>query len=78
MLWTGTNSVGFQVLTAVVMKNTLFWNITPCSPLKANRRFGGTCRLSLQGRRIIQARNQREGGSKHKKEATFPPKRQLA
>jgi hypothetical protein len=29
-----------------------------CSPLKVNRRFGGTCRLHLQGRRISRARNQ--------------------
>jgi hypothetical protein len=28
------------------------------SPLKVNRRFGGTCRLHLQGRKISQARNQ--------------------
>jgi hypothetical protein len=38
--------------------------MTPCSPLKVNRRFGGTCRLCLQGRRISQARNQRKAGSK--------------
>jgi hypothetical protein len=25
--------VGFEVLKAVVMKSTIFWNITPCSPL---------------------------------------------
>jgi hypothetical protein len=30
------------------------------SPLKGNHRFGGTCRLHLHGRRISQARNQRE------------------
>jgi hypothetical protein len=23
-----------------VQRNTVFWNITPCSPLKVNRRFG--------------------------------------
>jgi hypothetical protein len=34
-------SVGFEVLTAVVMKNTLVWDITPTSPLKVNQRFGG-------------------------------------
>jgi hypothetical protein len=34
-------------------------NIIPCSPLKANCLFGGTCRLHLQVRRINQARNQR-------------------
>jgi hypothetical protein len=27
------NSVGFEVLTAVVMNCTIFWDITPCSPL---------------------------------------------
>jgi hypothetical protein len=32
--------VGFQVLTAVIMKNTVSWDITPCSPLKVNLRFG--------------------------------------
>jgi hypothetical protein len=39
------------------MKSTIFWDITPCSPLKVNRRFGGTC-LHLQGLRISQARKQ--------------------
>jgi hypothetical protein len=52
--------VGFKVLTAVVMKSTIFWDITPCSPLKIDWRFGGIYRLHLQGRRIIRARNQRE------------------
>jgi hypothetical protein len=52
--------VGFEVLTEVVMKSTVFWDITPCSPLKATRHFGGTCRLRLQGR-ISRARYQREG-----------------
>jgi hypothetical protein len=51
--------VGCEVLTAVV----IFWDITPCSPLKVNRRFGGTCRLHLQGRIISQARNQQESRS---------------
>jgi hypothetical protein len=27
--------VGFEVLKAVVMKSIIFWDITPCSPLKA-------------------------------------------
>jgi hypothetical protein len=50
--------VRFEVLTAVVMKSTIFWDITPCSPLKVNRRFGGMYRLHLQGRRISRGRNQ--------------------
>jgi hypothetical protein len=41
------------------MKSSVFWDIGPCSPLKVNRRFGGTYRLHLQGR-ISQARYQRE------------------
>jgi hypothetical protein len=40
------------VLAAVIMKSTIFWDLMPCSPLKANRRFGGTYRLRLQDRRI--------------------------
>jgi hypothetical protein len=31
--------VGFEVLTAVVMKCIVLWDITPCSPLKVNRRY---------------------------------------
>jgi hypothetical protein len=27
---------GFEVLTVVVMKSTVFWDITPCSLLKVN------------------------------------------
>jgi hypothetical protein len=30
-------NVGFEVLTAVVMKSSVFWDITPCSPSKANQ-----------------------------------------
>jgi hypothetical protein len=31
--------VGFEVLTAVIMRNSIFWDITPCSPLKVRPRF---------------------------------------
>jgi hypothetical protein len=34
--------VGFEVLTAVFMKSTIFWDIAPCSPLKVSRHSGGT------------------------------------
>jgi hypothetical protein len=44
-----------EVLTAVVMKSSIFYDITPCSPLKVNRRFGRTYRLNLQCRRISRA-----------------------
>jgi hypothetical protein len=32
--------VGIEVLTAVVMKSSFFWDITPCSQLEDNRHFG--------------------------------------
>jgi hypothetical protein len=35
------NLLGFEILTAVVMRSSIFWDIMPCCPLKANRRFGG-------------------------------------
>jgi hypothetical protein len=48
------NYVRFEVLGAVVVKRSVFRDITPCSPLKFNRRFGGTCHLLLQSRRLSQ------------------------
>jgi hypothetical protein len=42
------------------MKSSILRDITPCRPLKANWRFGGTCRLHLQDRSISRLRNQRE------------------
>jgi hypothetical protein len=49
---------GFEVLTAVVVKSSIFRDITPCSPLKVRRSLEGTCRLHLQGGRISQGRKQ--------------------
>jgi hypothetical protein len=46
--------VEFEVLTAVVVKVSVFWDIIKCSLLKVNRRLGQICRLHLQGRRISQ------------------------
>jgi hypothetical protein len=51
--------VGFEVLTAIVMESTIFWDIPPCSLLKVNWRFGEICPFNLLGRRISEARNQR-------------------
>jgi hypothetical protein len=45
-------------------KSSIVWDMTPRSPLKANRRFGGTCRLHPQGRIRSQGRNQLEADSK--------------
>jgi hypothetical protein len=46
------NIAGFEVLTAVIIKSSIFWDITPYSPLKVNRCFGGICHLYFQGQRI--------------------------
>jgi hypothetical protein len=39
-----------QIINNEIMKSTVFWDITSCSPVKFNRRFGGTYGLYLQGR----------------------------
>jgi hypothetical protein len=45
----------FEVLTAVIMKSSIFWTITLCSLVKVNQHFRGTCYLHLQGWRVSQA-----------------------
>jgi hypothetical protein len=45
-------TVRFEVFTAVTMKRAVFWDVAPCRN-GVNRRFGGTYRLHLQGRREI-------------------------
>jgi hypothetical protein len=44
------------------MKSTVFWDITPYSPLKVNPHFGGTYRLHLQGPRISREETSVKGG----------------
>jgi hypothetical protein len=39
--------VGFEVFTAVTMKNSVFWDVVPCEFI-LNRYFGGTYRLHPQ------------------------------
>jgi hypothetical protein len=77
--------LGYEVLTAVVMQNTVFWDITLCSPFKVNIHFGGTYHLHLQIR-ISRARFQRKKQVASTLLATFfpwrwrryvPPKRRL-
>jgi hypothetical protein len=54
--------VRVEVLTAVVMRSPVFWDVTSCSPVKVNRHYGGTCRLYLQCQRVSQAKDQHEAG----------------
>jgi hypothetical protein len=35
------NVIGFEVVTVVVMKSSVFYDIELCSPLKADQRFAG-------------------------------------
>jgi hypothetical protein len=45
-------------ITAVTMKSSSSWDMTPCSLVKVSEHFGGTYRFHLQGRTVSQARNQ--------------------
>jgi hypothetical protein len=52
-----------EVKQASIKKTTIFWDITPCSPLRVNRRFGGTYRLHILGRKMSSVRNHHESRS---------------
>jgi hypothetical protein len=56
MMVVGFSIVICEFLIEVVMKRSLFQDITLCSPLKINLRFGGTCHFHFQGPRIGQAK----------------------
>jgi hypothetical protein len=55
--------VGFEVLRAGVMQNSIFWDLTPYSPFTIKGRFRGICRNCLQSRRISAARIHHESGT---------------
>jgi hypothetical protein len=38
-----------NVLAKVKLKSSIFWDVTPCSPLNVIRRFPGTCCLHFMG-----------------------------
>jgi hypothetical protein len=60
-----TNSymfVGFEVLTAMVMKSAVFSDVKSCRPVEVHRCFGGTYYLHFQGRMVSQAIDQQESG----------------
>jgi hypothetical protein len=54
----------FEVLTAIIKKNSIFWDKMLCSLLKVIQHFRVTCHLHLQHKKISQARSQHEAGSK--------------
>jgi hypothetical protein len=47
--------VGFDVFTAVTMKNAVLLDVAP-NGFIINRRFGGTCRFHLQVKKITRVR----------------------
>jgi hypothetical protein len=60
---TVTYVVRLNKIRNTISKCSIFWDTTLYSPLKVNRRFGGTCHLHTQSRRS-QARNQHEACKK--------------
>jgi hypothetical protein len=55
--------VGFRVLTAIVMKVSIFWYITRCGPLQVSGRFGGTSCLLHAGFLLELSFNTEDGGN---------------
>jgi hypothetical protein len=58
---------GFEVLTAVAMKNSIFCDITTCRPAKDNRSFAGTYLLHHQGGIVNQATTRHKASNKQNK-----------
>jgi hypothetical protein len=42
-----SGNVEFEILTEVVMRSYIYWDITPCSPLTVSRSLGGIFHLHL-------------------------------
>jgi hypothetical protein len=52
--------------TSKIFSSSVLMGITPCSPMKMNCRFGGTCQLKLRSRSISQGRAQIEAYRKQR------------
>jgi hypothetical protein len=50
--------------TDVLRKSSIFWDITPCIPLKVSRYLRGIYCLHLQSRKIRQPRKEHDAGCK--------------
>jgi hypothetical protein len=69
--------VGFEVLTTVVRKVPIFWDIMPYSSLKIKSHFGRICYLHLQGRRIRQESNMKQAASRVLLQGVIPKRSEL-
>jgi hypothetical protein len=58
-LW-GLWPLGFEVLTSVVMKSSVFWVIIMWRQLEVSCRFGRTYGIHLQSWRVSQARSRQQ------------------
>jgi hypothetical protein len=56
----GTHRFGFEVVSPVSLKNTIFWVVTPCRSVEIQRSFVLIYRLLLQRRRLSQTKYQKE------------------
>jgi hypothetical protein len=54
---------GSEVLTIMIMKSSLFWDIILCNPLKLNQYFRGTCSLLQVGFLFSISFNPEDGGN---------------
>jgi hypothetical protein len=48
-------NIGFDILTVMTRKSTVFWDMTLCNAVAAHWRFGGIYHVHLQGWRINQS-----------------------
>lgn len=65
------SSVGFEVIAAVVMKKSIFWDKTPFSFFKVNPHIGATFCLHLHFRSASQVRDQDGTGGKQGNTALY-------
>jgi hypothetical protein len=68
--------VGFEVLTAVVIKIAILWSIAPCNPYM-NRRFRGTYHLHLQSRKFAKQQTSESRWLDWRWKWYVPPKRRF-
>jgi hypothetical protein len=47
---------GFDVLTAMTVTSTVFWDMTSCSLVEVYRHFGGTYYVHFEGIRRLEPR----------------------
>jgi hypothetical protein len=58
-----TFTVIFEVLTVVIMKSTIFWDVMPYSKLEVHKWFGEIYCLHLKDQRVNQASNKQAASS---------------